>query len=79
MSRKIVILTYWFFRKLCILHNAFRNGKRKDKPYFIRLYNPTEIRDLLNRAGLELHKIYSNWNAEPFTNNSRRMIIIAKK
>jgi len=58
---------------------VIKNGKRKDKPYFIRLYNPTEIRDLLNKAGLELHKIYNNWNAEPFTNNSRRMIIIAKK
>ena len=29
MSRKIVILTYWFFRKLCILHNAFCNTIRR--------------------------------------------------
>ena len=56
-----------------------RNGKRKDKPFFVRLYNPTEIRDLLNRAGLQIYKMYCDWEAKPFTNDSRRMIIIAKK
>lgn len=58
---------------------VIRNGKRKDKPFFIRLYNLTEIRDLLNRAGLSIYKNYGDWNSRPFTNDSRRMIIIAKK
>lgn len=58
---------------------VIRNGKRKDKPYFIRLYNPTEIRELLSRTGLGIYKIYGNWAATPFTSDSRRMIIIATK
>jgi SAM-dependent methyltransferase len=58
---------------------VIRNGKRKDKPFFIRLYNPTEIRDLLSRAGMKISKIYSGWDAKPFTSDSRRMIIIAKR
>ncbi len=56
-----------------------RNGKRKDAPFFVRLYNPTEIMDLLNKAGLTIHKIYADWESKPFTTDSRRMIIIAKK
>jgi SAM-dependent methyltransferase len=58
---------------------VIRNGKRKDKPFSIRLYNPTEIRDLLNKVGLKIHKIYQDWDANPFTSDSRRMIIIARK
>jgi len=56
-----------------------KNGKRKDKPFFVRLYNPTEIGDLLNRVGLRIYKMYGDWDSKPFTNESRRMIIIAKK
>jgi len=58
---------------------VIRNGKRKDKPFFVRLYNPTEIRDLLNRAGLSIYKMYGGWEPKSFTSDSRRMIIIAKK
>ncbi|MGQ9465707.1 MAG: hypothetical protein ACUVQ4_08395, partial [bacterium] len=58
---------------------VIRNGKRKDMPFFVRLYNPTEIKDLLSRAGLNIHKIYEDWDGKTFTSNSRRMIIIAKK
>lgn len=58
---------------------VIRNGTRKDKPFFVRLYNPTEIGDLLSRTGLTIYKIYGDWDAKPFTTESRRMIIIAKK
>lgn len=58
---------------------VIRNGKRKDKPFFVRLYNPTEIGDLLNRAGLRIYKMYGDWDSNPFTSDSRKMIIIAKK
>lgn len=58
---------------------VIRNGKRKDKPFFVRLYNPTEIKDLLSKAGFGIYKMYGDWNAKPFVSDSRRMIIIAKK
>lgn len=58
---------------------VIRNGKRKDKPFVIRLYNATEIRELLNRVGLSITKIYGDWGAIPFTSDSRTIIIIAKK
>jgi SAM-dependent methyltransferase len=57
-----------------------RNGKRKDAPFFIRLYNSDEIRKLLNKAGFGIYKIYENWHAKPFTRRSKTgMIIIAQK
>lgn len=58
---------------------VLRDGVRKDKPFFIRLYNATEIRDLLHQAGMELEQIYGGWDAQPLSTESRRMIIIARK
>ena len=56
-----------------------RDGKRKDKPFSIRLYNPTEMRDLLNRAGFRISKIYGDWDAKPLTHDTPRMILIAQR
>jgi SAM-dependent methyltransferase len=58
---------------------VFRDGVRKDKPYFTRLYNPNEIGALLAQAGLELQHIYGGWEAKEFTSESRRMVVTARK
>jgi SAM-dependent methyltransferase len=58
---------------------VIRNGKRKDKPFFVRLYSPDEIKKMLNKVGLKLFKMYSDFTGKPFTSNSRRMIVIARK
>jgi SAM-dependent methyltransferase len=58
---------------------VIRDGVRKDKPFTIRLYNPNEIINLLNQAGLELHQIYGEWDGQPLSPESRRMIIIGRK
>jgi hypothetical protein len=52
---------------------------RKDKPFSVRLYNPSEIKNMLTAAGLQLSKIYSGYDGEPISTESRRMVIIAKK
>ncbi len=64
-----------FYNKRIII----RNGKRKDKPYFTRVYELAEIRELLTKAGLEICKTYGNWKSEPLTNDSTHIIIIAQK
>lgn len=56
-----------------------RDGKRKDIPFFLRLYNPTEINTLLKREGLILKKIFGTWDGKPFTSESKRMILITEK
>ena len=58
---------------------VIRDGKRKDKPFFVRLYSPDEIRKSLQQVGLTLFKMYSDFTGKSFTRNSRRMIIIAEK
>lgn len=58
---------------------VIRNSKRKDKPFFVRLHNLTEISDLLDRVGLEICKTCADWESKPFTNDSKRMIIIGEK
>jgi SAM-dependent methyltransferase len=58
---------------------VIRDGKRKDKPFFVRLYSPAEIRILLKKAGMRIYAIYKDWEGKAFFNNSRRMIIVAQK
>ncbi|HEC61240.1 MAG TPA: class I SAM-dependent methyltransferase [bacterium] len=58
---------------------VIRDGVRRDKPFFVRLYSPTEIRDLLHVAGLEIYKMYGDWDGHPISTESRRIIIIARK
>jgi SAM-dependent methyltransferase len=57
---------------------VIRGGVRKDKPFSIRLYNATEIRDLLNRAGLEVHKMVG-YGGQPLSANSRGILVVARK
>ena len=64
----------WHNRRIVI-----RDGIRKDKPFSIRLYNPSEIRSLLNSAGLKVYKIYGDWDAQPLSTDSRGMVAIARK
>jgi SAM-dependent methyltransferase len=58
---------------------VIRNGMRREKPYFVRLYNPTEITDLLRRAGLQVTGLFGSWDGQPISSESRRMIVIASK
>ncbi len=58
---------------------VFRDGVRKDKPYFVRLYNPNEVKALLSEAGLELEKIYGGFDRKQFKMDSHRMVVVARK
>ncbi|MBN2057164.1 class I SAM-dependent methyltransferase [bacterium] len=58
---------------------VIRDGHRKDKPFSTRLYGLPEIKELLHRNGLVLHKLYGDWHGTPFDWRSKSMIVIAKK
>jgi SAM-dependent methyltransferase len=58
---------------------VIRDGLRKDKPYFTRIYNPQEIHSLLSQAGLQLHHMYGSWDAKEYSSESHRMIVVARK
>ncbi|MFP3897706.1 MAG: class I SAM-dependent methyltransferase [Dehalococcoidia bacterium] len=64
---------------LCDRRIVIRDGQRKDKPFFVRLYNPTEMRDLLKGVGLAIKEMYTDFDSRPFIGESRRMIIVATK
>lgn len=57
---------------------VIRDGVRRDKPFSIRLYNATEIRSLLDRAGLKVDKIVG-YDGQPLSISSRGMVIVARK
>lgn len=58
---------------------VIRGGVRKDKPFSIQLYNPTEITNMLADAGLAVLNIYADWSGQPLTPEARGMAIIAQK
>jgi 2-polyprenyl-3-methyl-5-hydroxy-6-metoxy-1,4-benzoquinol methylase len=64
----------WLNRRIVI-----RNGVRKDKPFFVRLFNPSEIRDWLARAGMEIIQMYGSFDGSPLTSESRRLIVVSRR
>ncbi len=58
---------------------VYRKGVRKEKPFFVKLYNPTEIREILKTARLSIYKIFADFDSKPFSSDSWRMVIIARK
>lgn len=64
----------WFNDRIVI-----RDGVRRDKPFSIRLYNLSEIRQLLTDVGLELQAVYADWRGQSLSPESRGMAIVARK
>jgi 2-polyprenyl-3-methyl-5-hydroxy-6-metoxy-1,4-benzoquinol methylase len=64
----------WHNRRIVI-----RDGLRKDKPFSVRMYNPSEISHLIRQAGLEVYKIFGGFDTSPLSSKSPRMVIIARK
>jgi SAM-dependent methyltransferase len=58
---------------------VIRDGIRKDKPFFTRLYTAQEIKALIIQAGLEMKHIYGGWDGSELSSVSHRMIVIARK
>jgi SAM-dependent methyltransferase len=64
------------------LHNdriIIRDGVRRDRPFSIRLYSVSELRDLLPQAGLSLEAVYAEWDGSPLALSSPAMVVIARK
>lgn len=58
----------------------FRDGIIKKANFFVRAYTFTEIKNLLSKVGLKVIATYGNFKIdEPYTLNSRRMIVVATK
>jgi SAM-dependent methyltransferase len=57
---------------------VIRDGRRKDKPFSIRLYNASEILGLLKRAGLLDCQVLDE-KERPVSASSRRLVVIARK
>ena len=58
---------------------VIKDGEKIEKPFTIRLYSLTEIIDLLDEAGFEIYNTFGDWDGTSLSEDSRRMIIIAKK
>jgi len=58
---------------------VIRNGVQTNRPFSIRLYSLTEMKSLLEQAGLVLENAYGEWDGQPLEMDSPAMVIIAGK
>lgn len=58
---------------------VIRDGVRRDKPFFVRLYNPNEIGELLNKVGLVVQALLGEYDGQPVSVDSRRLVVVAEK
>ena len=58
---------------------VIRDGVRKDKPFFVRVYNPSEITALIEQAGMKIEHILGDYDEETPVGQSRRMVVLAIK
>jgi 2-polyprenyl-3-methyl-5-hydroxy-6-metoxy-1,4-benzoquinol methylase len=58
---------------------VIRDGLRRDKPFFLRLYNPSEMQNELQLAGFSKTQFFSDWDGNPLNIDSRRMIVLATR
>ncbi len=58
---------------------VIRGGQRTDKPFSIRLYSVTEMRDLLAQTGFTLETVCAEWDASPLQMDSSSMVVVARK
>lgn len=56
-----------------------RDGVRKDRPFTLRLYSVTEMRELLREAGLQMVAVFGEWDGQPLQFDSPSMVIAAGK
>ena len=56
-----------------------RDGRIKQIPFFVRVYNYNEIEQMLLKAGLEIVKVFGGWDGAPLACDTFKMILIARK
>ena len=56
------------------------NGKRIEHEFVQRLYSAAELRDrLVNECGFSSAEVYGGFSMEPYDQNAKTMVIVAKK
>ncbi len=56
-----------------------RDGVRYERPSSIRLYTASELRAMLERAGLQVTNLFGDYDGSPYTWDSQRLIIVATR
>ncbi len=55
------------------------DGSRRETGFTLRIYAPSEMNRMLERAGLEWERTYGGWDASQYTALSRGMMVVARK
>jgi ubiquinone/menaquinone biosynthesis C-methylase UbiE len=55
------------------------DGSRRETGFTLRIYAPSEMMKMLERAGLEWERTFGGWEASQYTALSRGMMVVARK
>jgi len=55
------------------------DGSRHQTGFALRIYAPSEMMRMLERAGMEWERTYGGWDASQYTALSRGMMVVARK
>ena len=56
-----------------------REGRTKEARFSVRLYHFTEMREMLESAGLSVTEAFGTWDGEPIGLPNNRMVIMCEK
>jgi SAM-dependent methyltransferase len=56
-----------------------RDGRVRETTFSVRLYSLTEIRALLDLAGVFVRDVWGNWDGAPLTMQHNRMVLMCEK
>ena len=58
---------------------VFYNQSTKNFQFSVSIYNPTEIINLFKQIGFSSVEFYENWEGKSLGQESKRIIVVAKK
>lgn len=56
-----------------------KDGKRYDAPFSMTTYSYTDLFNLIKGLPLQMKQVWGSWKGDPFTHESRRIILILEK
>lgn len=56
-----------------------RSGHETAAPFSLRLFNYTELAGMLTNVGFAIQSAFGNWEADPFTADSKKIVIVAQR
>ena len=56
-----------------------KDGRQHERRFSLRLYSAVELKDLLKQCGFRQVDIYGSLGGQPYDQNAKRLVVVARK